>query len=53
MTTTEAFEVTLGNGEATKGCSICKEVNFLGPICITENFLPLELGHSDIILGID
>ena len=54
VTSTETFEVTLGNGEATKGCGVYKEVDLdLGPICITKNFLSLDLGHSEIILGID
>lgn len=36
------------------GTGLCKEVEVdLGAICIAENFLPLELGHADIILGIE
>lgn len=51
---TEEFGVTLGTGETRMGTGHCKEVEVdLGAICITEIFLPLELGHSDIILGIE
>lgn len=51
---TEEFGVTLGTGETRLGTGKCKDVEVdLGALCITENFLPLELGHADIILGIE
>lgn len=54
ITDTEEFGVTLGTGETRLGKWSCQEVELdLGALCITENFLPLELGHSDVILGIE
>lgn len=43
----------LGTGRNVKGRGECKEVRLcLGSIEIMENFFPLELGNSDVILGI-
>lgn len=54
ITTSEEFGVTLGTGETRLGKGKCQGVELhLGALCITENFLPLELGHSDVILGIE
>ena len=54
VTPTEEFGVTLGPGETRMGQGVCKEVELnFGAMCITENFLPLDLGHLDIILGIE
>lgn len=51
---TEEFGVTLGTGETRIGRGRCSEVEVdLGAVRIVENFLPLELGHSDIILGVE
>lgn len=51
---TEEFGVTLGTGETRVGTGRCKNVEVdLGAMQICENFLPLELGHSDIILGVE
>lgn len=54
MKMTEEFGVTLGTGETRVGKGSCQNVTLdLGVVCITETFLPLELGHSDVILGIE
>ena len=51
---TEEFGVTLATGETRNGKERCREVEFdLGAICSNENFLPLELGHTYVILGIE
>ena len=51
---TDDFHVTLGTGDVRKDNGICKEVELdLGALIISENFLPLGLGHSDIILGLE
>lgn len=48
------FGVSLGNGEMIKGNGVCKEVSVQldGRLVVCEEFLPLELGASDVILGI-
>lgn len=47
------FGVSLGNGEDVRGEGVCKEVKLkLNEIEIQEDFLPLELGNSDVILSI-
>lgn len=48
------FGVSLGNGEMIKGNGVCRGVNVHldGKIVVCEDFLPLELGTSDVILGI-
>lgn len=53
MASTEEFGVTFGTGKTCKGWGVCKEVELdLGALTIVEQFLPLELGHSNIILDI-
>ncbi|KAK0577832.1 hypothetical protein LWI29_000918 [Acer saccharum] len=53
ITRTEAYEVTIGTGDSVKGEGICKGVTLhLQGINIVEDFLPLGLGSSDVILGI-
>ncbi|XP_056699529.1 uncharacterized protein [Spinacia oleracea] len=54
ITKSAGFGVSLGNGEAVKGTGICKQVKLKlnSQIVIEEDFLPLELGNSDVILGI-
>lgn len=48
VTMTEEFGVTLGTGETRMGKGSCQRITLeLGAVSITENFLPLELGHSD------
>lgn len=47
------FEVSLGTGDSVMGEGICKSVVLeLQGIVIVKNFLPLGLGNSDIIMGI-
>ncbi|GJZ74597.1 putative mitochondrial protein [Tanacetum coccineum] len=47
------FNVTLGNGETTRSKGICKGLVVVFPeIQVFEDFLPLELGSTDAILGI-
>lgn len=54
VTESAGFGVSLGNGEAVKGTGICKRVRLKlnSEIEIEEDFLPLELGNSNVILGI-
>ena len=50
---TKSFGVSLGTGESVQGAGLCKGVNLQLPgMVITEDFLPLPLGNSDVILGI-
>lgn len=47
------FGVSLGTGDSVIGEGICKSVVLeLQGIIIVENFLPLALGNSDVIMGI-
>ncbi|XP_017233746.1 uncharacterized protein LOC108207825 [Daucus carota subsp. sativus] len=48
------FGVSLGNGEAVRGTGLCKEVcvQLDGGLEVVEDFLPLELGSTDVILGV-
>lgn len=49
----KSFGVSLGTGEAVQGEGECKSVVLqLAGITIVEDFLPLSLGNSDIILGV-
>lgn len=54
VTDVGGFGVSLGNGEAIKGRGLCKNVEVIldESVEITIDMLPLELGNSDIILGI-
>lgn len=49
-----SFGVSLGNGEAIRGDGVCRGVRLQldGGLEVEEDFLPLQLGSSDIILGI-
>ena len=50
--TTPGYCVLLGSGQAIKGEDICKGVILtLQNIEIVEDFLPLDLGSADVILG--
>lgn len=55
LTPTKIFGVSLGTGEAVLGrgecCSVVLQLQLQG-ITIVENSLPLSLGNSDVILGI-
>lgn len=48
------FGVSLGNGESIKGKWVCKDLllQLDGGVVIHEDFLPLSLGSTDVILGI-
>lgn len=47
------FGVLLGNGETVGGVGECKGVVVQLPtIIVVEDFLPLALGNSDVILGV-
>ncbi|XP_052185288.1 uncharacterized protein LOC127796925 [Diospyros lotus] len=49
---TTGYDVILGTGVAVQGAGICKGVKLqLQNLQIVEDFLPLELGSSDVILG--
>lgn len=54
VTDSGGFGVSLGNGEAIKGRGVCKDVilQLDGGAVIQEDFLPLSLGSSDVILGV-
>ena len=54
ITDAGGFGVSLGNGEAVRGHGLCKGVNLqlAGSLEIKDDFLPLQLGSADIILGI-
>lgn len=53
LTHTKAFAVSLGTGEAVQGREECKGVVIeVQGITVMEDFLPLQLGNSDLILGI-
>lgn len=53
ITPTKEFGVTLGTGEAVQGRGKCQSVVlYLQGITIIEDFLPLDLGNPDLILGI-
>ena len=50
---TKSFGVSLGTGESVQGTGLCKEVSLQLPgMVIIEDFLPLPLGNSDVILGV-
>ena len=49
---TSSYGVLMGTGIAVKGVGICRFVSLtLQNIEIIEDFLPLELGSTDVILG--
>ncbi|KAL2894117.1 Retrotransposon-derived protein PEG10 [Bienertia sinuspersici] len=53
VTTTKVFGVTLGNDETVQGEGECKSVTLqLQGATVVEDFFPLPLGNSDMILGI-
>lgn len=49
-----SFGVSLGNGDAIRGEGVCKgvRVQLDGGMEVVDDFLPLKLGSSDVILGI-
>lgn len=53
VTPSKEFGVSLGTGDSVMGTRLCKSVVLeLQGVVIVENFLPLDLGNSDIILAI-
>lgn len=49
----KGFGVSLGNGVAVQGTGECKSVLLrLDGVDVVEDFLPFELGNSDVILGV-
>lgn len=49
-----SFGNFLGNGDSIKGQGVCREVGLYldGQLMVCEDFLPLELGSSDVTLGV-
>lgn len=53
VTPTHAFGVSLGTGETVQGTGECLGVVLeIQGLTIVEDYLPLPLGNSDLILGI-
>lgn len=54
VTQSGEFGVSLGNGEAIRGQGVCKGVvvQLDGGVVIEEDFLPLQLGTTNVILGV-
>lgn len=54
VTESGSFGVSLGNGDAVRGSGVCKGLllQLDGGVEVKSEFLPLELGNSDIILGV-
>lgn len=53
ITSTKEFGVSLGTGDAVQGQGECKAVVLELPnVTVIEDFLPLQLGSSDVILGV-
>lgn len=53
VSTTQGFEVMVGAGVTVRGKGICEGMTLKLPTCeVNSNFLPLELGIADIILGV-
>ena len=52
LTTTTSYEVMMGTGISVKGKGICRGVCIsMQGLTVVEDFLPLELGNTDVILG--
>lgn len=53
VTDTTDYGVIIGSGEKVKGSGICKGVVlYLQDLTVVEEFLPLQLGSLDVILGV-
>ena len=53
VTGTHATGVRLGNGTTEKSYGVCKGIKLQLPeLLVTEDFFPLELGSTDVILGL-
>lgn len=48
------FGVSLGDGKAVRGEGVCKGVQLIigDGVLVVEDFLPLQLGNSNVILGV-
>ena len=52
LTTTTSYEVMMGTEISVKGKGICRGVCIsMQGLTVVEDFLPLELGNTDVILG--
>lgn len=52
MLNTTKYGIVIDDGTAMQGKGVCKEVIVeLPQVTVLENFLPLDLGQIDIILG--
>ena len=52
LTTTTSYGVMMGTGISVKGKGICRGVCIsMQGLTVVEDFLPLELGNTDVILG--
>uniref|UniRef100_A0A803PBL9 RNA-directed DNA polymerase n=1 Tax=Cannabis sativa TaxID=3483 RepID=A0A803PBL9_CANSA len=53
ITQTTGYGILLGTGDRVKAEGVCSQVSLeLGEICVVSDFLPLELGGVDVILGV-
>ena len=53
LSETEAYGVQMGSGASVKGTGVCRAVPLsLQALEILDDFLPLELGSTDVILGV-
>ena len=53
VVTTKEFGVSLGNGESIKGSGECKGITLqFAEVDVREDFLPFQLGNSDVLLGV-
>lgn len=54
ITPSKSFGVSLGTGTEVYGAGVCKAVPlFIQGVEVVEDYLPLQLGNSDLILGIE
>ncbi|KAJ9536215.1 hypothetical protein OSB04_un000601 [Centaurea solstitialis] len=49
---TDEYTITLGSGIEEQGRGICRVSILLQVLDVKDNFLPIQLGNSDVILGI-
>lgn len=52
VTNTTSYGIVIGDGLTLQGKGVCKEIIIeLPKVTLLENFLPLDLGRIDVILG--